>query len=65
MVDEPDTFELRCDLMEYLQPFTADGVLVIGETCGVTAWPFNAGGEATPDRVADKHEYDGYAGGFL
>src|SRR5438045_1812516 len=61
MVDERDAFDWRCNLMEYLQPFTADGILVIGETSRVTAWPFNAGGEATSDRVADKHEYNGYA----
>src|SRR5580692_3458616 len=65
MEDEPGTVDLRCNLVEYLEPLTADRVLVIGETSGVTAGPFYAGGEATPDWVADKHEHDRYAAGFM
>src|SRR5438132_14001072 len=65
MEDEPDMFDLRCNLVEDLQPFATNRVLVIGESSGVTPGLFKTGYKATADRVADKHEDDGYAAGFL
>src|SRR5437763_12807665 len=65
MEDESDLFDLRCNLPEYLQPFAAYGVLEIGESSGVAAGLSQTGDEATADRVADKHEDDRYAAGFL
>ena len=65
MIDEADTFNLRRNLMEYLQPFAANRVLVIRKSSGVTAGLFKTGGKATPDRVANKYEDYWYAARFL
>src|SRR4051812_14940647 len=65
MEDKPDAFDLRCNLVQYLEPLTTDRVLVIGETRGVPAGPFDAGRKATADWITDKHEYDGYAASLM
>ena len=46
----------RCDLLEQLQPFSADAILEESETSGVAAGPRQAIDEPGADRVGDLNE---------
>jgi hypothetical protein len=65
MQDEPDAVDVGCDLLEYLQPLSANRRLENRKTGEVPARPRHSRYEATADWIADEHEYDRYGGCFL
>src|SRR5690242_10584525 len=56
-IDHCDAKERWRNLLEYLQPFAAHGVLEIGHSRDVTAWSPKAGNESRPNRIHYLHKY--------
>src|SRR6266567_1019883 len=63
--NEPDASGAGRNLSEHLQPLATDRILEISESSEVASGARKARNEATPDRIADKREYDRNGAGFL
>src|SRR5262245_32022174 len=53
------------DLLEELQPFSADAVFIKHKTSSITAWPGESFDEAGAHRFGELHEHDRHSAGRL
>ena len=60
MEDEPDAADVGCNLLEYLQPLSANGRLENGKTGEVPAGMRKTHGEAFSDWISDDHKNNWY-----
>jgi hypothetical protein len=57
--------DVRCDLLEQLQPFRAEAVFEEREASDVAARPRQARNETGTDRIGSLHEHDRHGAGRL
>src|SRR5262245_23381588 len=58
-------FELRCDLLKQLEPFSRQSIVQLNKTCSVTPWPVQTIDVSGTDRIYALSEYNGKDTGRL